>query len=46
MGEVLKARELGNTVSDEERRARAANVAMRLAAMLGEDDCSSSDYDD
>ncbi|CAN0533284.1 unnamed protein product, partial [Ectocarpus sp. 8 AP-2014] len=36
MGEVRKARELGGSVSDEERRSRAANVAMRLAALLGD----------
>lgn len=43
MGEVRKAREMGSNVSDAERRARAADVAMRLAALLGEDGDSSED---
>lgn len=37
MGEVRKARELGSSVPDAERRSRAADVAMRLAALLGDD---------
>ena len=37
MSEVRKAKAAGDAVSDRERRARAANVAMRLAALLGED---------
>lgn len=47
MGEVRKARELGGSVSDEERRSRAANVAMRLAALLGNfgDDSGEDDSD-
>ncbi|CBJ28531.1 IRC6, uncharacterised protein interacting with AP adaptor complexes [Ectocarpus siliculosus] len=47
MGEVRKARELGGSVSDEERRSRAANVAMRLAALLGDfgDDSGEDDSD-
>lgn len=36
MGEVRKARELGDSVPDDERRARAENVAMKLAALLGD----------
>lgn len=36
MGEVKKARDLGSSVPDAERRSRAANVAMRLAALLGD----------
>eukprot|EP00903_Cladosiphon_okamuranus_P017799 g16382.t1 len=46
MSEVRKARELGSSVSDAERRARAADVAMRLAALLGELGDDSGDDDD
>ena len=46
MGEVRKARELGSSVADAERRARAADVAMRLAALLGELGDDSGDDDD
>lgn len=43
MREVKKARELGTSLPDEERRSRAADVAMRLAALLGDDGDSSGD---
>lgn len=48
MGEARKARELGSSVSDAERRSRAADVAMRLAALLGDfgDDSGDDDEDD
>lgn len=46
MGEVRKARELGGSVPDAERRSRAADVAMRLAALLGELGGDSGDDDD
>ncbi|CAN0353315.1 unnamed protein product [Laminaria digitata] len=47
MCEVHKARELGAGVTDDERRSRAADVAMRLAALLGgDDDGDSSGGDD
>lgn len=38
MSEVRKAREEGGSLPDEQRRARAADVAMRLAALLGDED--------
>lgn len=43
MAAVRKAREAGSSLPDEQRRARAADVAMRLAALLGEDDDDESD---
>lgn len=43
MSEVRNARKGSGNVSDEERRARAANVAMRLAALIGEGDNSDDD---
>lgn len=46
MSEVRKARELGSSVPDAERRSRAADVAMRLAALLGELGDDSGDDDD
>lgn len=48
MREVRKARELGGNVPDAERRARAADVAMRLAALIGDlgDDSGDDDDDD
>lgn len=45
MCEVRKARELGGNVPDDERRSRAADVALRLAALLGGDDGDSSGDD-
>lgn len=47
MSEVRRARESGGSVSDKERRLRAADVAMRLSALLGEgeDGDSSSEND-
>lgn len=43
MREVKKARELGTSLPDEERRSRAADVAMRLAELLGDGGDSSGD---
>lgn len=43
MSEVRKAREFGTKLPDEQRRARAADIAMKLAALLGEDDDEDDD---
>lgn len=43
MSEVRRAREDGHNLPDEQRRARAANVAMRLATLLGEEEDSEED---
>lgn len=43
MSEMRKAREEGNSLPDDQRRARAAEVAMRLAALLGDEDDEESD---
>jgi len=45
MAQMMQARSAAqnNELSDEDRRTRAADLAMRLAAMMGDGDESSSD---